>query len=64
MFELVYIPGNKCKYGAINRGEMYEVAQARAGPDTSQMPIFLSSDTTVICKKMGAHPIICESFYN
>ena len=63
-FELVYTPGNKRKYGAINRGEMYEVAQARAGPDTSPMPVFLSSDTTVICKKMGAHPIICESFYD
>ncbi len=24
-------------------------------------PLFLSSDATVICKKMGAHPIISES---
>jgi hypothetical protein len=24
------------------------------------MPVFLSSDTTVICKHMGAHPVICE----
>jgi hypothetical protein len=27
----------------------------------SPVPIFLSSDTTVICKKMGGHPIIRES---
>ena len=60
-FEMVHTVGNKRKYGAINRGEMYESAQARAGADTSPMPVFLSSDTTVICKKMGTHPIICES---
>jgi hypothetical protein len=31
-----------------------------AGPDVSPVPVFLSSDTTVICKKKGAHIIICE----
>ena len=62
-FELVHTVGNKRKYGAINRGEMYEIAQGYAGPDTSPMPVFLSSDTTVICKKMGAHPIIRECPY-
>jgi hypothetical protein len=59
-FELVYSSGQKRKYGAINRGSMYEIAQGYAGPDASPVPAFLSSDTTVICKKMGAHPIICE----
>ena len=59
-FEKVYSAGQKRQYGAINRGEMYEIAQGYAGPDVSPLPVFLSSDTTVICKHMGAHPIICE----
>ena len=59
-FERVYTPGQKRKLGAINRGEMYEISQEYAGPDVSPLPVFLSSDTTVICKKMGAHPIISE----
>jgi hypothetical protein len=49
------------KYGAINQGEMYAMSHTFAGADTSAMPVLLSSDTTVVCKKMGAHPIICES---
>jgi hypothetical protein len=62
-FEKVYSDsaGQKRKYGAINRGEMYEINQGYAGPDVSPLPVFLSSDSTVICKKMGAHPIISES---
>ncbi len=62
-FEKVYSDsaGQKRKYGAINRGEMYEINQGYAGPDVSPLPVFLSSDATVICKKMGAHPIISES---
>jgi hypothetical protein len=59
-FQKVYSAGQKRQYGAINRGEMYEIAQGYAGPDVSPVPVFLSSDTTVICKKMGAHPITCE----
>jgi hypothetical protein len=58
-FEVAYTAGQKRKYGSINRGTMYEIAQGYAGADASPMPVFLSSDTTVICKKMGAHPIIC-----
>jgi hypothetical protein len=60
-FERVYSVGHKRKYGAINRGEMYEISQGYAGRDVSPLPVFLSSDATVICKKMGAHPIISES---
>lgn len=60
-FEKVYSAGQKRKLGAINRGEMYEISQGYAGPDVSPLPVFLSSDATVICKKMGAHPIISES---
>lgn len=59
-FEMVHTADRKRKYGAINRGEMYEIAQGYAGADCSPMPVFLSSDTTVICKHMGAHPVICE----
>lgn len=60
-FDKVYSAGQKRKYGAINRGDMYEINQGYAGPDVSPLPVFLSSDATVICKKMGAHPIISES---
>ncbi len=59
-FEKVYSAGHKRQYGAINRGEMYEISQGYAGRDVSPLPVFLSSDATVICKNMGAHPIICE----
>ena len=59
-FEKVYSVGHKRQYGAINRGEMYEIAQGRAGRDVSPLPVFISSDATVICKSMGAHPIISE----
>ena len=59
-YEKVYSAGQKRQYGAINRGEMYEISQGYAGADVSPLPVFLSSDTTVICKHMGAHPIICE----
>ena len=60
-FEKVYSAGQKRKFGEINRGEMYEISQGYAGQDVSPLPVFLSSDATVICKKMGAHPIISES---
>ena len=59
-FEKVFSVGQKRKYGAINRGDMYEISQGYAGPDVSPLPVFLSSDATVICKKMGAHPIFSE----
>ena len=60
-FQKVYSAGKKRKCGAINRGEMYEISQGYADPDVSPLPVFLSSDATVICKKTGAHPIIGES---
>ncbi len=61
-FEMIHTAGSKRIYGAINRGEMYEIAKGYAGADCSPMPVFLSSDATVICqcKKISAHPIICE----
>ena len=53
-------PMGKRKLGELNRGTMYENCQFRAGAKVSPVPVFLSSDTTVICKKMGGHPIIRE----
>jgi hypothetical protein len=60
-FEKVYSVGHKRQYGAINRSEMYETCQGHAGRDVSPLPVFLSSDATVICKHMGAYPIISKS---
>ena len=59
-FDMAQTVGLKRKYGAINRGEMYEICQGIAGCNCSPVPIFLSSDATVICKKMGGHPIMCK----
>lgn len=59
--EVMYDGLGKRKLGALNRGEMYESCQSLAGSIVSPVPVFLSSDTTVICKKMGGHPIIGES---
>jgi hypothetical protein len=56
--DVVYDGLGKRKLGALNRGEMYEGCQRIAGPRVSPVPIFLSSDTTILCKKMGGHPII------
>ncbi len=60
-FERIYSVGHKRQYGAINRGEMYEICQGYVGRDVLPLPVFSCSDATVICKHMGAHPIICES---
>jgi hypothetical protein len=60
--EVMYDGLGKRKLGALNRGEMYESCQSLAGSRVSPVPVFLSSDTTVICKKMGGHPIIGESW--
>ena len=48
-------------YSAFNTGEVYELAQLHAGKDVSPVPIFLSNDATLLTKKLGGHPIICES---
>ena len=48
-------------YSAFNTGVVYELAQMHAGKDVSPVPIFLSSDATLLTKKLGGHPIICES---
>ncbi len=39
-FEMSLTPGMKRKYGAINRGEMYEIAQGIAGPQPPPFPRF------------------------
>jgi hypothetical protein len=44
-----------------NTREVYELAQVHAGKDVSAVPIFLSSDATLLTKKLGGHPIIYES---
>jgi hypothetical protein len=48
-------------YSAFNTGEVYEIAQVKAGPNVSPVPVFLSSDATLVSKSMGGHPIISES---
>lgn len=47
-------------YSAFNTGEVYEVGQLHAGEGVSPVPIFLSSDATLVSKKLGGHPILCE----
>jgi len=47
-------------YSAFNTGEVYELCQLHAGEGVSPVPIFLSSDATLVSKKLGGHPIMCE----
>jgi hypothetical protein len=35
-------------YSAFNTGEVYEIAQVKAGPNVSPVPVFLSSDATLV----------------
>ena len=48
-------------FSAFNTGEVYELGQMHAGEGVSPVPIFLSSDATLVSKKLGGHPILCES---
>ena len=63
--DVLYNRNGTRKLGHLNRSGMYEECQFSAmeglSYGVSPVPIFLSSDTTVICKKMGGHPIIRES---
>jgi hypothetical protein len=53
--------GRAYSAAAFNTGKVYEFAQLHAGKDVSPVPIFLSSDATLLTKKLRGHPIICES---
>jgi hypothetical protein len=50
------------EFSAFNTGKVFEVAQVYhdAGDRVSPIPIFLSSDATLIGKRGSAHPIISE----
>ena len=48
-------------YSAVNTVEVYEVGQMHAGEGVSPVPVFLSSDATLLSKKLGGHLILCES---
>lgn len=48
------------EFSAFNTGKVFEAAQVYAGDKVSPIPIFLSSDATLIGKRGGAHPIISE----
>ena len=50
-------------YSAFNTGEVYELAQLHAGDGVSPVPIFISSDGTMVSKKMGGHPIFRECLF-
>lgn len=58
--EVVLNAAGRREYSAFNTGRVYEVAQLHCGQDCSPVPIFLSSDGTVIGKTMSGHPIIGE----
>ena len=63
--DVLYNRNGTRKLGHLNRSGMYEECQFSAmeglSYGVSPVPIFLSSDSTVICKKMGGHPIIRKS---
>lgn len=57
-FESGVNSNGKRTFGAFNTGDVYRDAQAKAGPDVSPIPIFLSADKTYVLKSMSVHPII------
>jgi len=59
--EIKYNSTGARAYSAFNTGEVYEVGQMHAGEGVSPVPIFLSSDATLVSKKLGGHPIMRES---
>jgi len=59
--EIKFNQNGKRVYSAFNTGTVYEVAQLQAGDGASPVPVFLSSDSTLISKKMGGHPILRKS---
>jgi hypothetical protein len=58
-FNKSYSVGHKRQYGAINRGEMYEICQKYAGRDVSPLPVFLSSDATLTPSSVS--PLHCPA---
>ena len=58
--DIKFNQNGKRVYQGFNTGEVYEVAQLHAGDGVSPVPCFLTSDFTLVSKKMGGHPILCK----
>jgi hypothetical protein len=58
--EVKFTPLGRRVYTSINTGKVLEVAQLHAGPDVAPVVVLLSSDATLVSKKTGGHPILCE----
>jgi uncharacterized protein GlcG (DUF336 family) len=51
-------PNGLRAYNTINSGKVFEAAQITAGPGVSPVLVLLSSDSTLVSKQMGGHPIL------
>jgi len=58
--EVKFHPNGLRAYNTINSGKVFEAAQITAGPGVSPVLVLLSSDSTLVSKQMGGHPILGE----
>jgi hypothetical protein len=59
--EVKFHPNGLRAYNTINSGKVFEAAQITAGPGVSPVLVLLSSDSTLVSKHMGGHPILGAS---
>jgi hypothetical protein len=58
--EVKFHPNGLRAYNTANSGKVFEAAQITAGPGVSPVLVLLSSDSTLVSKQMGGHPILGE----
>ena len=58
--EVKFHPNGLRAYNTVNSGKVFEAAQITAGPGVSPVLLMLSSDSTLVSKQMGGHPILGE----
>jgi hypothetical protein len=56
--EVKFHPNGLRAYNTVNSGKVFEAAQITAGPGVSPVLVLLSSDSTLVSKQMGGHPIL------
>ena len=59
--EVKFHPDGLRAYNTINSGKVFEAAQITAGTDVSPVLLLVSSDSTLVSKHMGGHPILGEN---
>ena len=61
--DVKFHPDGLRAYNTINSGKVFEAAQITAGPGVSPVLLLVSSDSTLVSKSMGGHPILGEYIF-